>query len=188
MKTSFAMPSTLTTCFALNALLLSIAAFFGNYLIVFVGHHFPYHVIHCLLPPSETIAINATNCSVGVLTDGECPKGWICAEWWSGAVVGRCLCHDSCPPNQTIVSTIRPLPIYSDDDNNGDSNSRSVIILSVFGVVISAMMAFMAYYMGVRKGMFREIWRRAFTPQQMEHQLLDRSPHIDDNNDSEAIA
>ncbi|CAG2170337.1 unnamed protein product [Oppiella nova] len=134
------------------------------------------------------VETNVQNCSIGVLTDSVCAKGWVCVQWSDShpnGSMGRCVCQEDCPKNETIVSTVKPLPIYSVDDN---SNSRSVVVVSVLSVVMSALVVVVMYYVGVRKGMFREVWRRAFTPQQIEHQLLDRSPQSDETNDSEAIA
>ncbi|XP_054153708.1 uncharacterized protein LOC128952350 [Oppia nitens] len=127
-----------------------------------------------------SIEAKVINCSIGVL--GDCPSDEICEEWHNSTTGGHCVSH-----NNTIIivtTTVKPLPIYSNDNNN----SHSVIIFSIFGAVMSVMIVFMAYYFGFRKGMFRDVWRRAFTPHVIEHQLLDRSPQTDDRNDTEAIA
>jgi len=147
--------------------------------------HFTYFytnlIVFTLLTLISTIAKDVQKCTIGVLDD--CPQSYTCVE--INGQIGECRCRDVCPQNDTIVSTVRPLPIYSDDNS---SDSSSVIITSIFGSIFVLLIMSSAYYFGIRKGLFQDIWRRTFTPRQIEHQLLDRSPTNDDNNDSEAIA
>ena len=136
------------------------------------------------------ISFVATNserhCIVGRL--GICNWDEKCLRFNESHPIGRCVCRDSnnCLNNNKsqIITTLKPLPIYSIDDKSSNS---SVIIHSILGTMASISIILLSYYFGVRKGLFRGIWRRAFTQRTIEHQLLDRSPQYSNNN-IEAIA